>query len=155
MFLRANKRFKDGKQHRSWSVVENRRVAGGPVRLGALTPTRDLTYVADTVAGFLAAALAPQAALGGTYNLGTGTEISIGDLAGLIAELIGGEAVIEQEAQRLRPAASEVERLLADASKAKAELGWKSTVDLRQGLAETIAWMRAREPGARAGEYAV
>jgi NAD dependent epimerase/dehydratase len=111
------------------------------IRLGNLTPTRDLNYVANTVDGFIAAASAPEAP-GQTFNLGSGREISIGDLARLIASLIGVEIVIETDEQRVRPSGSEVERLLADASKAREMLGWTPQVSLEEGLQQTIDWLR-------------
>ncbi len=111
------------------------------IRLGNLTPTRDLNYVANTVDGFLAAAAAPGAP-GQTFNLGSGREIGIGDLARLIASLVGVEITIETDEQRVRPSGSEVERLLADASKACEVLGWTPQVSLEEGLQRTIDWLR-------------
>ncbi|HEY3352217.1 MAG TPA: SDR family NAD(P)-dependent oxidoreductase, partial [Polyangia bacterium] len=77
-------------------------LAGLPVRLGALTPTRDLLYVADTARGFMAAAAAPARALGQTVNLGTGREISIGDLAKKIIAVCGASVPIEHDPARTR-----------------------------------------------------
>jgi len=85
---------------------------GGVVRLGSLHPTRDLNYVSNTVDGFLRAALEP-AAIGRTVNLGSGREISIGDLAALIGRLMDSPITVVSEDQRIRPENSEVERLLA------------------------------------------
>jgi NAD dependent epimerase/dehydratase len=116
----------------------------GVVRLGALEPTRDLTFVTDTVAGMIAAADAP-AVIGETINLGTGEHISIGDLATRIFELLeqtGVHAHIEHDAARLRPPGSEVERLCSDRSKAKRLLGWEPQVSLTDGLLATIASIR-------------
>lgn len=115
------------------------------IRLGALTPTRDLTYVTDTVGGFLAIAQC-DAAVGEVVNLGTNSEISIGDLAAVIAEVMGVEIEIEAEPARLRPANSEVERLCADNTKVRTLTGWTPRYagreGLRRGLAETTAWFR-------------
>jgi dTDP-glucose 4,6-dehydratase len=111
------------------------------VRLGHLHPTRDLNFVTDTVEGFLLAASTPEA-IGHTINLGSGTEISIGDLAQRIARLVGRSVRIETTAERLRPENSEVERLLADNSRARNVLGWASRVSLDEGLQQTIVWMR-------------
>ncbi|MBN1123006.1 MAG: SDR family NAD(P)-dependent oxidoreductase [Anaerolineae bacterium] len=111
------------------------------IRLGNLTPTRDLNYVGNTVDGFIAAAVAPEAP-GQTFNLGSGREISIGDLARLIASLVGGEITIETDDQRVRPSGSEVERLLADSTKAREVLGWTPQVSLEEGLERTIDWLR-------------
>jgi dTDP-glucose 4,6-dehydratase len=110
--------------------------------------------VADTVEGFLCAAAAPNAA-GGTFNLGSGREISIGDLAKLIGELVGTPVNIATEADRLRPAGSEVERLLADNTKAREVLGWTAKVGLKEGLAKTIEWFRSNQHLYRAGIYTV
>lgn len=114
------------------------------IKLGALHPTRDFTYVADTVAGLIAGTAAPDAALGEVVNLGTGTEIAIGDLARLIAEVMGREVEISCDAARLRPEKSEVERLLSDNRKAARLLGWTpehAGLDgLRRGLEKTAAW---------------
>jgi dTDP-glucose 4,6-dehydratase len=110
------------------------------VRLGALHPTRDLNYVSDTVEGFVKAADAPDA-LGEVINIGSGREISIGDLAARIVSLVGRDVTIEADEARLRPERSEVKRLVADAEKAHRLLGWQSTVSLDEGLKRTIAWI--------------
>lgn len=113
------------------------------VSLGAVTPTRDFTYVPDTVSGFLAA-LNSDAGIGEVINLGVGYEVSIGDTFRLIAEVMGVDAEVAQQTDRLRPAKSEVERLFSDNSKAKRLLGWQPAYDgidgFRRGLAETAEW---------------
>jgi len=117
----------------------------GVVRLGSLEPTRDLTFVTDTAAGLLSAGQAPGV-IGQTINLGNGKEISIGELAGRIFEMLasdGREIRIEQDEQRVRPRDSEVERLCADASKARRMLGWEPRVSLTEGLAATIEAIRS------------
>ncbi len=129
-------------------------LVGQTVRLGSTTPTRDLNYVANTVEGFVKAAEAPRA-IGQTVNLGSGREISVGDLARKIAELIGQDIQIECDQQRLRPDASEVERLLADNRLARELLGWEPQVDLETGLLHTIEWMRASLERYRPGVYVV
>ncbi len=115
------------------------------IRLGAVRPTRDFNYVADTVAGFIAA-LGADRAVGEVVNVGSGFEVSIGDTARLIAESMGVPIEIETDEQRLRPEGSEVERLLASNAKAEQLLGWRPAyggVDgFRRGLSETIAWFR-------------
>ncbi|UCD38298.1 MAG: SDR family NAD(P)-dependent oxidoreductase [Fidelibacterota bacterium] len=111
------------------------------IYLGNVHPTRDLNYVANTVDGFLLAASQPGA-VGQTINLGVGREISIKDLAQLIAELIGRSIPIESEEVRVRPTGSEVERLLADTTLAQNVLGWSPKVSLREGLGLTIEWIR-------------
>lgn len=127
-------------------------LAGETVRLGALRPTRDFNFVSNTVDGFVAAADA-ELALGETINLGTGREISIGDLAELIERLAGRPLRIESDSQRLRPDASEVERLLADISKAERLLNWKPEVSLEEGLSRTIEWVGEHMDRYRPGVY--
>jgi len=124
------------------------------ISLGNLHPTRDLTYVDDTVAGFLCAAVA-EGASGGTFNLGTGREISIGDLARLIAEMTGSSAAIEVDARRTRREGSEVSRLLSDNSLARSALSWEPRVSLEDGLFRTIEWLERNRPASRPEGYAV
>lgn len=118
------------------------------IQLGSIHPTRDLVFVEDTVDGFLKALEAPNIA-GEVIQLGTGHEISIGDLANLIAELMGVKIRVREDAQRVRPKGSEVERLVADASKAKKLLGWEPKYagreGLKKGLLKTIEWFRKPE----------
>jgi dTDP-glucose 4,6-dehydratase len=117
-------------------------LAGGALRLGRITPTRDLLYIEDTVDGFVRAGSAPDA-IGTTINLGTGRETSIYELAQLVAGIVGVDVRIEEEERRLRPATSEVERLVADASRAKTLLNWEPQISLEDGIARTVEWMRA------------
>jgi dTDP-glucose 4,6-dehydratase len=119
------------------------------IKLGALSPTRDFSFVSDTVKGFIAAAECPQS-IGQVINVGSGFEVSIGDTARTILELWnawhgdGCDATVETDEQRLRPENSEVERLCASADKARALLGWKPTFGgmegFRRGLERTIEW---------------
>lgn len=113
------------------------------IKLGALSPTRDFNYVSDTVCGFIAA-LESDSAVGEVVNVGSNYEISIGDTARLIAEVMGAEIEIETDEERLRPEKSEVNRLLADNSKAKQLLGWEPKYGGREGfkrgLQETAEW---------------
>jgi len=115
------------------------------VKLGALHPTRDFSYVADTVMGFICALRSPGA-VGQVVNLGSNFEVSIGDTARTIAQLMGVEIEILNDAQRLRPDKSEVERLWADNAKARALLNWQPEYGglegFRRGLSETVAWFR-------------
>lgn len=114
----------------------------GQLRLGALTPTRDLTYVEDTVRGLILAAEA-DGIEGAEINLGSGTEITIGDLAGLVARAMGVTLPeIVCEPVRLRPERSEVLRLCADNTRARQLLGWTPKVSLLDGLARTVEWLR-------------
>jgi NAD dependent epimerase/dehydratase len=115
------------------------------IKLGALTPTRDFNYVEDTVAGFLAA-LRSERGLGEVINTGSGFEISIGDTARLIAEVMETEIEIVSDEQRLRPEKSEVERLCAANTKARELFGWQPRYagieGLRRGLTATAAFFR-------------
>lgn len=124
------------------------------VRLGSLDPTRDFTYVSDTVRGFLCAA-ETERALGLEINLGNGDEISVGNLAGKIVELVGRRVSVDVRPERLRPWNSEVHRLRADASLAENVLNWKPIVSLDDGLRQTISWVRGNLNAYRVGEYEV
>lgn len=127
---------------------------GETVRLGSLTPTRDLNFVTDTVHGFMECA-ACDAAVGRTINLGSGREISIGDLAHTVAGLIGRNVSIECDEQRLRPGLSEVERLLAENRLARELTAWRPRVSLEEGLKLTIEWFRENLAGYQAHVYNV
>jgi dTDP-glucose 4,6-dehydratase len=129
-------------------------MSGSEVRLGALSPTRDFNYVSDTVDAFVCAANAPQA-IGKTIHFGSGTEISIGDLAKLIGRLLGKELTLVAQEQRVRPEKSEVERLCADPALAHKLVGWRSRVSLEDGLRETISWIEQNLHKYRTEEYAV
>jgi dTDP-glucose 4,6-dehydratase len=113
------------------------------IQLGAVSPTRDFNYVSDTVDGFVAA-LEAQNGCGEVVNLGSNYEISIGDTAQLIAELMGVQIEVLEDQSRIRPDSSEVERLWADSSKARRLFNWASAYEgregLRDGLAKTIEW---------------
>lgn len=111
------------------------------IKLGSLEPTRDFNYVKDTAAGFMALGDC-EAAIGQEVNIATGEEHSIGDLAKELIRQINPEARIVCDEQRLRPANSEVERLLGDASKMRALTGWKPAYTFEQGLAATIEFLR-------------
>ena len=124
------------------------------VSLGNLTPTRDMNYVSDTVEGFVRAAATPEA-VGRVINLGSGREISVGELAKQIAGLIGKPVDIQRDEERIRPQPSEVGRLVADNRLARRLLGWEPTVSLEEGLSMTIAWIREHLDAYRPGLYAV
>ena len=113
------------------------------IKLGALTPTRDFSYVLDTVAGFIAA-LVGKNGLGEVINLGSNFEISISETAQLIAESMGVSIDLISDEERIRPKNSEVERLWAENAKAKELFGWQPTYGGREGfkrgLVETIDW---------------
>ena len=109
------------------------------IKLGALSPGRDFTYVADTVGAFAAAAKA-EGITGATVNVGSGKDIPVGELAKKIAALMNREIVIVEDKQRLRPENSEVMRLVCDNRRAGELLGWKPEISLDDGLQKTIAW---------------
>ncbi|MEA2460108.1 MAG: hypothetical protein QOH90_285, partial [Actinomycetota bacterium] len=129
-------------------------LVGHEIALGSLTPTRDLTYVRDTVGGMIAAAEAENVE-GLEINLGTGTEISVGTLAETIARLIGKDVRILTDEARLRPSKSEVGRLLADNRLAAERIDWKPSKTLEDGLSETIEWIRDHIDSYRPGIYEV
>lgn len=113
------------------------------IKLGSLHPTRDFNYVGDTVAAFQAALQSPLA-IGEVINVGSNFEVSVGETARMIAEIMGAEAELVTERERLRPESSEVERLWASNDKAAELLDWRPTYGgrdgFRRGLTETIEW---------------
>ena len=110
--------------------------------VGNLTPTRDFTFVTDTVNGFIKMAES-SACIGQEINLGTGHEISIGDLVSKIIEIVGRDVTVTQSAERMRPVTSEVNHLCSDNTKAKQLAGWSPTVSLEDGLRSTIDWIKS------------
>ena len=111
------------------------------IQLGATDPTRDFLFVADTAAAFRAVGEAPaESVVGRVLNAGTGSEVSIGQLVELIGEIMDRPVRVEQAQERIRPAASEVMRLVCDASQLRAATGWTLAVTLREGLTRTVAW---------------
>ena len=120
-------------------IVNGRR----SIKLGAVSPTRDFNYVQDTVDGFIAA-LNSELGLGEVINFGSNFEISVGDTAQLIADVMNVEIEIITDEVRLRPENSEVERLWADNAKAKQLLGWQPSHSgrdgFKRGLAKTAEW---------------
>ncbi|WP_035045020.1 NAD-dependent 4,6-dehydratase LegB [Anoxybacillus flavithermus] len=113
------------------------------IQLGSLRPTRDFNYIKDTVAGFISI-MESERAIGEVINIGSNFEVSIGETASLIAEIMGVDIEIETDDVRVRPEKSEVERLWADNSKAKTLLGWEPKYaekeGFRRGLKETVEW---------------
>ncbi|MCF3101350.1 SDR family NAD(P)-dependent oxidoreductase [Streptomyces roseoverticillatus] len=113
------------------------------ITLGDLRPTRDFSYVKDTVAAFLAVGTAPAAdVVGRTFNAGTGEEISVGDLVSLIGKIMDAELEVRSDQERIRPAASEVMRLVCDATRLRTATGWAPAHTLEEGLARTVAFFR-------------
>jgi len=124
------------------------------IRLGNQDARRDLTFVSDTVAGFIRVAQVPGIE-GQTFNLGTGTEVRVGDLVEEIIQLVGKPVKVEIDPTRLRPEKSEVGRLLSDNSLARSRLGWEPRVPLKAGLRKTIEWISDHIEMYRPGQYQV
>jgi NAD dependent epimerase/dehydratase len=123
------------------TIVSQIAAGTSPLRLGALEPTRDFTFVRDTAAAFLAVGSAPSSAVAGrVLNAGTGQEISIGDLAAEIGRLMDRPIEIRREDVRLRPTSSEVMRLVCDSGSLREATGWSPKHDLEAGLRLTIEW---------------
>ncbi|WP_129670212.1 GDP-mannose 4,6-dehydratase [Phytoactinopolyspora endophytica] len=122
------------------------------VQLGNLEPRRDLTYVSDTVDGYIRMATADIES-GSTVQLGTGQAVSVGELFKLCCEVTGSNAEVVTDPQRVRPSASEVQVLLSDPSRAKDQLGWQATQTLHDGLEQTADWLGPRVDAERALTY--
>lgn len=129
-------------------------LAKNEVRIGDLAPLRDLNYVADTVDGFVRMGECPEA-VGEVINIGSGREVSIGDLAQLILQLIGKDIPLVCEEQRVRPGHSEVLRLQCDNRKAQRILAWTPRHTLEEGLRQTLSWMEKHLERYRVGTYTV
>ena len=113
------------------------------IRLGDLTPTRDFNYVADTAAAFISVGFAPDDnVVGQVFNAGSGSETSVGGLVRTIAEVMGHDVSVEVEDQRIRPAGSEVQRLVCDSSRLRQATSWAPKHDLATGLALTAEWFQ-------------
>lgn len=124
------------------------------IKLGNLSPTRDLTFVKDTASAFLAILESDQL-VGEVANIGMGEEISVGDLVHKIAGLMNTKISVEEDGQRVRPEKSEVERLLSDPSKLKKHTSWKPQYDLDKGLLETIKFLQEHKDLYKADLYNV
>jgi len=111
------------------------------IRLGATAPIRDFTYVSDTVDGFITAA-SSDSVLGGCFNLGTGSSVSIGEVAATILQVMNVQARVECEEQRIRPEGSEVDRLVSSNQAFREATGWQPRVDLAEGLRRTVAFFQ-------------
>jgi NAD dependent epimerase/dehydratase len=131
-------------------AIINQALTCGRIQLGNLAPRRDFTFVTDTVAGLIAAAEAGTGAIGAEINLGTGRDISIGEVAEVIRNQIDPDIPIEQDPTRNRPDASEVMRLLSSNKLASSVLGWAPRVSLEDGIVQTIDWFRG---GGAAGAW--
>jgi UDP-glucose 4-epimerase len=122
------------------------------LRLGAVSPRRDFTYVTDTAAGFVRAAVADLPP-GETVQLGTGRTYSVLEVVELCMKVTGRQADVVTDEERLRPAGSEVQVLLSDPSKAAELLGWSPTVELEDGLRSTAEWLGERVDATSAARY--
>jgi len=114
------------------------------ISVGDTTPTRDFNYVGDTVAAFLAVGAAAGLAYGRAYNAGTGTEVSVGAMIELVRAATGTNKPVAHDATRVRPEKSEVRALISDSRALRAATGWAPKVELKAGLAGTVAWWRDR-----------
>ncbi|MFD4503602.1 GDP-mannose 4,6-dehydratase [Streptomyces sp. NPDC058457] len=113
------------------------------ITLGDLRPTRDFLFVKDTAQAFLTVGTAPaEQVVGRAFNAGTGTEISVGDLVALIGKVMDTAVDVREDEARIRPAGSEVMRLVADASRLTAATGWRPAHSLEEGLAQTAGFFR-------------
>jgi NAD dependent epimerase/dehydratase len=127
------------------TVITQLAAGEGPIRLGSVHPTRDFSFVNDTVNGFVSA-IGSERSFGEVVNLGSGFEVSIETTVQMIKEIMGVTTDVQTHEDRVRPPLSEVDRLWADTSKAKDLLGWQPVYGgrdgFRRGLEETITWFR-------------
>lgn len=120
-------------------------LAGEAVKLGSISPVRDFTYVGDTVRAFLSVATGPpERVCGQVFNAGNGKGITVGDVARLVLKLLRSEAPLLADENRMRPESSEVFELIADSAKLRQLTGWEPQTTLREGLVETIEFLRSR-----------
>lgn len=130
------------------------------ISLGSLSPTRDLTFVTDTAEGFRAVAEG-TGGLGEVFNMGSGFEISMGEVVEMLCEISGRKVAVTEDPARVRPEYSEVDRLWSDSSKIETAFGWKPAHagrdGLYRGLEKTYAWFRdnSNEAGYDAKRYVV
>ena len=124
------------------------------IRLGSLAPRRDLLFVRDTVDGFLSVAQ-HESSVGKTFNIGTGGDLSIGDLVEQILLIIGTKAEIIEDRQRIRPESSEVQRLVCNYTQALENLNWQPQYSLEDGLRRTIFYIKENMDAYKAEQYNV
>ncbi len=136
------------------TVITQLLAGADQLHLGAVSPKRDFNYVADTVSGFLALADCADA-LGRATNVGSGREISIGELVTMLCGITGVEIEVVTDEDRLRPAGSEVERLLCDHSVATRISGWEPEVSLEDGLGRTVEWLRVHRADVESSGYQI
>jgi dTDP-glucose 4,6-dehydratase len=135
-------------------TIVSQALEGDVLRLGSLEPRRDLTFVADTVDGFVRAGAAPDA-VGRTVQLGTGRDVSIGDVVRIVGEVLGRELTVQKDPDRVRPEASEVMRLIASPALAGELIGWAPQTDLEEGLRRTIEWIEKSRDRFRTEHYVI
>ena len=111
------------------------------IQLGSLSPTRDLNYVSDICNGLIALAESDEA-IGREVNIGSGTEISIDELANLIIDIMEVDASVISDENRVRPENSEVERLVCNSGLLHQLTGWKPEITIKEGLVKTIEWFK-------------
>jgi NAD dependent epimerase/dehydratase len=115
------------------------------ILIGDNTPVRDFTFVEDTAEAFLAIGIAPKIEFGRPYNAGSGHAVTVMDIVDLVIRLTNcHKRPVDRDPARMRPAGSEVRALLADSSRLNAHTGWRTTIDLHEGVKHTIAWWRGR-----------
>jgi nucleoside-diphosphate-sugar epimerase len=129
-------------------------VAGDVVRVGATSPARDLNFVDDTVAAFVAAA-GCEAAIGETLNVATGVETTVARVIEVVGEVAGKALSVLCEEQRIRPGASEVDRLCGDATRLQSLTGWRPEVGFETGVRRTFSWIAEHLDKYRPRDYAV
>jgi NAD dependent epimerase/dehydratase len=135
-------------------TIMTQALSANEICLGSLSPMRDLVYVGDTVAGFLALADARDC-IGHVTNLATGVGVTVGELAERITRLVGRQLPIRETQERKRPEESEVFKLLGSAAVAEKLAGWKAATSLDEGLAKTLDWMRRNYKYYQTGVYSV
>lgn len=126
----------------------------GEIRLGSLSPVRDMLFVKDTARGFMLAGLSEKST-GEVVSVGTGRGVTIGEIVDLLQKLCGTNKVVITQNDRIRPEKSEVMKLICDYSKAKNLLGWEPTFSLEQGLTEAIEFMKVHSPLVDPTKYAI
>ncbi|MFH1744536.1 MAG: SDR family NAD(P)-dependent oxidoreductase [bacterium] len=122
------------------------------LRLGSLEPVRDLTYVTDTVRGFVLAATT-EGVEGRVLNLGTGRGVTVNELATALMRIVGREIPIKTDPERVRPEGSEVLRLISSAESARKDLGWEPEIALEEGLNRVVEFLRRHPDHLRPGRY--
>ncbi len=135
-------------------TIVTQALASDAIRLGSLDPVRDLVYVRDTAAGFIALADAPEC-VGKVTNLATGIGVSVGELVERVRLIVGRDVPVVQTDERRRPEASEVYRLLGSARQARELAGWQAQTLLDEGLRRSVEWVRAHLAAYRVGEYRI